>query len=133
MDVLKLKVVAEPATADAGYSHLYIDSADAILKTKNDQGVVAAAAFDTASVQVIVDAQDRVEYRTISGGEAIAKNLTLAATPRTPAKVRLTIVGGCAQKYGTDFSVTSNVLSWNGLGLDGDVTAGDIFEISYFV
>ena len=70
------------------------------------------------------------EYRTISSGEASAKQLTLAATPTN--FVGMDIISGCAQQLSVDFSVTTNVLSWSGLALDGILTAGDVLRIEYF-
>jgi hypothetical protein len=73
-----------------------------------------------------------VEYRTITGGEETAKQLTLAATPLTPAKVLVDYISGCAQSYSVDFTVSGATLDWNGLGLDGVLTAGDELRIVYF-
>jgi hypothetical protein len=74
-----------------------------------------------------------VEYRTISSGEASAKFLTLAQLPAVGTKTMVDVIGGVAQAYGLDFTVTGNVLDWNGLGLDSIPTiSGDVFRIVYF-
>lgn len=73
-----------------------------------------------------------VEYRTISAPEAAAKELTLAATPNDPTKVMLDTIGGCAQEYSVDYSITDDVLSWDSLGLDGILEAGDKLRIVYW-
>lgn len=72
-----------------------------------------------------------VELRTITSGEAAAKQLTLAAPPQTANFTVLEIAGAPSQFYGVDFSVTGNVLSWSGLGLDGILANGDQLTITY--
>jgi len=74
----------------------------------------------------------RVEYRTITSGEALAKSLTLAFTPNLATNVMLDTIGGTAQIYGTDYTVSTNVLSWSGLGLDGFLDTGDNVRILYW-
>ncbi len=74
----------------------------------------------------------KVEYRTITGPEDSAKQLTLAATPNNPLNVLLFVIGGFAQENGVDYSVSGNILDWNGLGLDGDLTAGDSIMLLYW-
>lgn len=72
------------------------------------------------------------EYRTLTGGEITAKQLTLSGTPASPTNVLLDIIGGTAQEYSVDFTVSGTTLSWNGLGLDGLLTAGDKLRIHYY-
>lgn len=84
----------------------------------------------TPSVPVISGAY-RVEQRTVTSGEATAKAITLAFTPATPAYVTLDVIGGGDQWFGSDFTVTASTLSWNGLGLDGVLIAGDRLRITY--
>jgi len=73
----------------------------------------------------------KTEYRSITIGEAAAKQLTLAHTPAAPSEVMLDIIGGGAQEFATDFTVASNILDWNGLGLDGVLSSGDKLRIAY--
>ena len=72
-----------------------------------------------------------VEYKTLISGEISAKQLTLAATPASAAKTKVDIIGGGAQAYTTDFTVSGAVLDWNGLGLDGLLAIGDQLRIVY--
>lgn len=71
-----------------------------------------------------------VEYRTLSGGEAAAESLTLTATPVSASKVMVDVIGGTAQEYSVDFTVSGTTLSWAGLGLAG-LVAGDKLRINY--
>jgi len=75
-----------------------------------------------------------VEVRTITGGEATAKQLTLANTPTQPATVRVEPFGGILQEYSADYTITGAVLDWDSLGLDTiGVEAGDKFQITYWI
>jgi hypothetical protein len=73
-----------------------------------------------------------VEYRTLTGGEISAKQLTLANTPSTASLVMVDLIGASAQIFNFDFTVASNILSWTGLALDGQVVAGDVLRVFYF-
>ena len=73
----------------------------------------------------------KVEFRTISAGEATAKSLTLTNTPSFPSEVILHTVGGSIQFYGDDYTVSGTTLTWNGLGLDGVLASGDKIVIQY--
>ena len=74
----------------------------------------------------------QVEYRTITLAEELAKQLTLIATPAVPNKTIVDIIGGTAQEYAVDFTVSTNILDWNGLGLDGFLVEGNKLRIHYF-
>jgi hypothetical protein len=71
------------------------------------------------------------EFRTITGGEETAKQLTLSNTPTTASEVVLSVHEGSVGFYGVDYTVSGATLSWNGLGLDGLLTSGERVVISY--
>lgn len=75
---------------------------------------------------------EQLEYRVITGPEAAAKQLTLAATPSSPTKVMVDAIGGGAQRLSVDFNIASNVLTWNGYALDGVLASGDCLRIHYW-
>jgi len=72
-----------------------------------------------------------VETRSITGTEISNKQLTLVNTPTASSAVIVDAIGGTGQRVSVDFSLTGNILSWNGLGLDGVVSSGDVLRISY--
>lgn len=74
-----------------------------------------------------------VEYRTITGGEETAKQLTLGSAPDTAAYTIVDVIGSGAAHYGVDFSVTGATLSWAGLSFDGQLVAGDVLRVHYFI
>ena len=74
----------------------------------------------------------RVEYRTVSSGEAASQILTLAYTPADPSLVMVDIVGGSgAQYYNVDYTVVSNQFRWAGYALDGILSQGDQLRFYY--
>lgn len=73
-----------------------------------------------------------VEYITLTGTDITNKYVILAAVPGVASKVKLDWVGQTAQVYTTDFIISGQNLDWNGLAIDGVITAGEILRIVYF-
>jgi hypothetical protein len=90
-----------------------------------------AGVWEKWDVEDEPEEKTKVEYRTISAGEASSKSLILAEEPLTAGEVALDVKGGTAQFYSDDFTVSGDVLDWNGLGLDGLLVAGDKVRIIY--
>lgn len=72
------------------------------------------------------------EFRTITSGEATAKQLTLGATPTAANVVLVDVIGGTAQEFSVDYTISVNILSWSTLALDGVLAAGDKLRIHYY-
>lgn len=72
-----------------------------------------------------------VESITLSGTDITNKYVTLSASPLTAAKTRLTVIGGPEQAYASDFTVSTNQLSWSGLFLEGVLVTGDKLVVTY--
>ncbi len=68
---------------------------------------------------------------TLTGTDISNKFITLPATPTQPTNTLLTVIGGPAQDYGVDYTVTTNQLGWNGLTLDGVLVTGDKLQVLY--
>ena len=85
----------------------------------------------TTSPAPVISGIWKTEFRTISVGEASAKQLSLSQTPAAVTEVMLDLIGGGAQFYGDDYTVSGTTLSWNGLGLDGILGSGDKIRIGY--
>ena len=73
-----------------------------------------------------------VEYHEILAAEETAKEFTLAQTAAEPTKVIADVIGATSQQYSVDFVISSNKFNWNGLGLDGSLTQGDVVRLIYF-
>lgn len=66
-----------------------------------------------------------VQLVTLNSSQISAKNVTLTGTPTNSNLTQLTVIGGPAQDYGTDFTVSGSTLSWSGLFLDGILAVND--------
>lgn len=73
------------------------------------------------------------QYITLNGTDITNKYVTLSGTPTTPTSVLLDLIGGSAQEYSVDFTMSGNQLEWNGLALDGFLSSGDKLRIHYYV
>lgn len=71
---------------------------------------------------------DRIE---ITQQDITNKYVTLSQTPSTPNNVILDMEGGIKQNNGIDYVVMGNILSWDGLGLDGFIDETDVLLIQY--
>jgi len=74
---------------------------------------------------------NNVDYFTLTGTDITNKFVTLVNTPATPADVMLNVAEGPSQIYGTDYTVSGNTLSWNGLGLEPLLESGMTLIIEY--
>lgn len=73
----------------------------------------------------------KVEMITVTPLMITNGQLTLAQSNASPSETLLFIDGGVIQKYGIDFSVAGNVLSWTGLGLETIISSNDVLIIQY--
>jgi hypothetical protein len=73
-----------------------------------------------------------VVYRQTLGQEEIENGFfILPKVPQILGAVLLFIRGAPQQQYGTDYIVTENRLIWNGLNIDGILSAGDKVTVVY--
>jgi len=75
----------------------------------------------------------RVETITLDGTMITNKSLTLAATPADVAEVVADVAGAPKSVYTDDYTVSGTTLTWDSLGWDGIVEAGDKVVVSYHV
>ena len=68
---------------------------------------------------------------SLTPSDIAAKSITLDNVPINPSGVEVFPWGGIPQRYNVDYVVSSNVLSWGGLGLDGFLEPNDELEIVY--
>jgi len=85
----------------------------------------------TLSPPPVVSGVFKIEYRTLTAGEITAKALSLAQSPVAPTEIMVDVIGGSAGFYGDDFIASGSTVSWNGLGYDGLLLAGDKLRIGY--
>lgn len=78
--------------------------------------------------------QSKTEQIVLDGTDITNQYVTLAEIPLEVTEVSLDIIGGCAQQYGLDFSVTGQQLDFLGdLAIGGaiELEAGDVLRIMY--
>jgi hypothetical protein len=85
----------------------------------------------TPSSPPISSGSFEAEYREVNATEFANKELTLNNVPADPTKVIVDIIDGSTQEFGVDFTVLVNNVSWNGLGMDGDVAIGTKIRFVY--
>lgn len=61
----------------------------------------------------------------------IDKYVILPYTPVLPDELLLTPAGGIKQINGEDYTVSGNILSWDGMGLDGFLDDTDVLIIQH--
>lgn len=70
------------------------------------------------------------EYHTVTAAEAAAKSFLLLKDP-AGGQVCIDIIEGTSQKPGIDYAIDGKSVSWDGLGLDGLIEAGDVVRCIY--
>lgn len=73
----------------------------------------------------------RIEYRELTADEAVNNRLYLQTQPSNTDQVGLDILDGVPQQIGVDFTVSSNVLSWDMGDLKDLLEEGEILRIIY--
>ena len=73
----------------------------------------------------------KVKTHTITQQNVLDGYLILDTTPQNSNEVELEFINGTSQVLGVDFSVSGNLLHWNGLGLDNFIEENDILIIRY--
>lgn len=73
-----------------------------------------------------------VEQHLLDLVDILNKEVTLLVTPTHPVFTLMMVDGGGPLFYGVDFTVSGNVLSWNGLRLDGVLELNDRIQIIYY-
>lgn len=78
-------------------------------------------------------AEPLVELITISQEQVDNKQITLEFEVTNPSKTRFTFINGTTQLLGVDYEfLSSTVISWEQLGLDNFIEAGDVILIEYW-
>jgi hypothetical protein len=77
--------------------------------------------------------EPKVEIRVITQFEVEDKFMTLQSTVNQPSLTKFHFINGTTQIIGIDYQIDAeNTISWEGLGLDGFIEAGDVVRIEYF-
>lgn len=103
---------------------------DGQLAVATDTGMLYYWDATSGTWNVIAGTSSGVSYfpqpvRELTVTDVSNKQITLSKTPTTPNKTRVVVIGGINQEYGVDFTVSGSILSWNGLGMESLLEAGD--------
>lgn len=83
----------------------------------------------------IPDKLFRTDKITLTAGDITNKYVVLSLAPANKPQTQLIVIGGPGQEYSIDFEVTTDNadrrLSWDSLGLDGILEAGDRLIVNY--
>jgi hypothetical protein len=87
--------------------------------------------------QLFNDKQEyKIEKKTLTLIDIANKYVVLEVLPRDAARVTMSIVSGPEQNNGIDFQMTAGNggkrLSWDTLGLDGQLDSSDVIIVRYF-
>lgn len=126
-------VVSVSGTQDLGSGNITFDQSDWVIHNGTIWERLDAANVTTVNGQtgVVIVPVPKVEYRTLTLSEISNAEIVLAETPLAPLEVALDVKGGVTQFYSDDFTVSGNILSWSGLGLDGVLVEGDKVRVIY--
>ena len=70
------------------------------------------------------------DYIYIGGDNTSSKSAALSYTLDS-SNVSVNIVGGTAQEMGSDFYIQDSQIKWNGMGLESEISVGDILRVIY--
>ena len=86
---------------------------------------------DNVSINGDFSLARRFQEFTLSGTDITNKSVTLSRPPLTPSLTVVEPLGGIKQRYLIDFTVSGTTLSWNGLGLEYLLEAGETIQVTY--
>ncbi len=99
------------------------------LATEENAGVLSAE--DYTKFNSIKIYEYFYEDVILTAQQIAEKKITLSGTPAFPEALTFIPYGGVAQRYGQDYTIIGNDISWAGLGLDGFLEEGEGIRITY--
>lgn len=129
-NTLNLPVSVASATKFSTVTSFTRGTVDGQLAVALDTGILYYWNANLGTWNVITGTSAAVSYfpepvKELTVVDISNKQIALSKTPTTANKTRVIVIGGINQEYDVDFTVSGNILSWNGLGLDGVLEAGD--------
>ena len=73
-----------------------------------------------------------IDYFALTPTDILNKYVTLSYVPKNSLETAVNIVEGSSQYYGSDFVVVGDKVLWSGLGLDGELIAGDEIRVMFY-
>lgn len=122
---IRLVSGAAAGTPPAGCLHIY-SKANKKLYYKDDTGTEYELGTG-GGINLLL----QVDYITLTSTDILNKEITLSRTPAQADMTMWDVISGSAQVYSDDFTVTGNVLSWNGKDPETFLQVGDICRVLY--
>ncbi len=114
---------------------LYLNPSNQLASSVVNSTELSYVSGVTSSIQTQIDTINLSSYKTekftLDNTDITNKFITLSASPITPGNVVLNIIGGVIQDYSVDYTISTNQLNWDSLGLDGILTSGDKLIVQY--
>lgn len=85
----------------------------------------------SSTLPITIDPRYRVQYFTVDSTILSNKTVQLSDTPTTPEKVGVAVNNGPPQVYNTDFIVNSDMLEWDGRGIETGLVLGNVLIVTY--
>jgi len=125
---IRLATIASDDTPPLGQVSVY-SKTNKKLYLKDDTG----AEYELLTSGSPVGSSYLVDYFELDSAQEAAKELTLSDTPTEPTRTIVDVMnGGGALRYGLDFTVTGDVLSWSGGRFDGILASGDELRVVFY-
>jgi hypothetical protein len=78
-----------------------------------------------------VEDQYFTDYICVSSEDVQNKFISLTYLLEDTTNIAVNVVGGVTQQIGVDYYIEDNKIVWDGLGLEGEISAGDILRVLY--
>ena len=113
-------------------------SSSIVVITEQSSAIVSITSPKTKIVEVLTPGPQgppglspKIQIVVLTAEDINIKQIELDRVPVDPTNIVVLPQGGIAQIAGIDFIVDGDILSWDGLGLDGFLESGEILLIQY--
>lgn len=125
---IRLATIASDDTPPLGQVSVY-SKTNKKLYLKDDTGTE----YELLTSASPIGSSYLVDYFELDSAQESAKEVTLSDTPTEPTRTVVDVMnGGGALRYGLDFTVSGNTLSWSGGRFDGVLASGDELRVIFY-
>jgi hypothetical protein len=125
---IRLATIASDDTPPASQVSIYVKT-NKRLYFKDDTGFES----EVSTRSDYAGSTHLVEYFDLTAEHISAKELTLSEEPSFPERTLVDVAnGGGMLRYGHDFTVSGNVLTWSGGRFDGIFEEGEELRVVYY-
>lgn len=131
LDYYSTPIQTTPTSPNAPSNGLIVE--DGVIKLT----LASETTSGTITAQDYVEFKTKKEYRTVTETKILTtlevadKKIILSNIPAFPETTMLSLAGGTLQRYGVDYVVIGQDLSWDGLELDNFLEPDDELRVYY--